>query len=129
MVEVVCGIVRGKDGKVLVCRRNFEKHLGGKWEFPGGKIDAGETGGEALTRELKEELAIDVKIGKELESCVEWADGAVEIRLRAFHCEIAYGVPDALEHEEIRWLELSELVGLDWAEADLPFIEELIGNR
>lgn len=126
MLEVVCGIIRNPDGKILACRRGFERHLGGLWEFPGGKVDAGETAEAALARELHEELGITVRVGKPLAATVEWTDGAVSIRLRGFFCEIIEGAPHAHEHEEIRWCESSELPNLDWAEADLPLVEELL---
>jgi 8-oxo-dGTP diphosphatase len=126
MLEVVCGIIENAEGKILACRRGLERHLGGLWEFPGGKIDAGETAEAALARELHEELGITVRVGKSLAATVEWTDGAVSIRLRGFFCEIIEGVPHAHEHEEIRWCEPTELPDLDWAEADLPLVEELL---
>lgn len=126
MLEVVCGIIRNTEGKILACRRGLERHLGGLWEFPGGKIDAGETAEAALARELQEELGIVVRVGEQLAAAVEWTDGAVSIRLRGFFCEISKGAPHAHEHEEIRWCEPSELPELDWAEADVPLVEELL---
>ncbi len=126
MLEVVCGIIRNTEGKFLACRRGFERHLGGLWEFPGGKVDAGETPQQALARELLEELGIVVRVGKQLAATVEWTDGAVSIRLRGFFCEIMEGIPHAHEHEEIRWCEISGLHELDWAEADVPLVEELL---
>ncbi len=125
MLEVVCGIIKNSSGNFLACRRGLERHLGGLWEFPGGKIDAGETAEVALARELHEELGITVRVGEPLAATVEWTDGAVSIRLRGFFCEIIEGVPHAHEHEEIRWCEPSELPDLDWAEADVPLVEEL----
>lgn len=84
MLEVVCGIIENAEGKILACRRGLERHLGGLWEFPCGKIDAGETAEAALARELHEELGITVRVGKSLVATVEWTDGAVSIRLRGF---------------------------------------------
>ena len=129
MIEVVCGIIVGESGKVLVCRRDFSRHLGGKWEFPGGKVHKGESGTDALFRELREELGIEIVVGDQLKSVVDWADGDISIRLSGFWCEVMDGEPAALEHEEIRWCELSELPSLDWAEADLPLVEELLGRN
>ena len=125
MLEVVCGIIKNPEGKILACRRGLDRHLGGLWEFPGGKIDAGETPEAALARELCEELGITVKVGAALSSVVEWTDGAVSIRLRGFFCEILEGTLHPHEHEEIRWCGISELPLLDWAEADLPLVDEL----
>ena len=129
MIEVVCGVIFRNAGEVLVCRRDFNRHLGGKWEFPGGKVHEDETGIEALVREIREELGIPIEVGDRLNSVVEWTDGDVSIRLQGFRCAITDGEPVALEHEEIRWCELSELRGLDWAEADVPLVEELLGGN
>jgi 8-oxo-dGTP diphosphatase len=107
----------------------LQRHLGGKWEFPGGKVHAGETPQDALLREIREELGIGVVVGEALKSGVEWTDGEVSIRLTGFRCEITEGEPVALEHEEIRWCEISELRDLDWAEADVPLVDELVGER
>lgn len=128
MIEVVCGIIVGQSGKVLVCRRDFKRHLGGKWEFPGGKVNHGESASEALVREVEEELGITIVVKEVLGTVVEWADGDVSIRLRGFRCEIVGGEPVALEHEEIRWCEFSELRDLDWAEADVPLVDELLSE-
>lgn len=129
MLEVVCGIIKSPEGKILACRRGLDRHLGGLWEFPGGKIDAGETPEEALRRELQEELGIGVRVRKQLAAIVEWTDGAVSIRLRGFSCEIIDGSPHAHEHEEIRWCEPSELPHLNWAEADIPLVRELMDQQ
>jgi len=128
MLQVVCGIIRNSSGKILACRRGLERHLGGLWEFPGGKIDAYEGAEAALARELQEELGVTVRVGEPLAATVEWTDGAVSIRLRGFYCEITDGEPHAHEHEEIRWCVLAELSGLEWAEADVPLVRELLGR-
>ncbi|MEP2774775.1 MAG: (deoxy)nucleoside triphosphate pyrophosphohydrolase [Luteolibacter sp.] len=125
MIEVVCGVIRDGDGRVLACKRSDERHLGGLWEFPGGKVDAGESHETALERELREELGISVVVGDRLDAVVEWTDGEVAIRLTGYRCEISEGEPVALEHEEMRWCEVSELEGLDWAEADVPLVGEV----
>lgn len=129
MTEVVCGVIRDKEGKVLVCRRAADRHLGGLWEFPGGKVEEGEDTREALARELSEELGIVVKVGDRFDAVVEWTDEVVRIRLSGFLCEILEGKAEPLEHEEIRWCEHGELPGLDWAKADLPILDELLVAR
>jgi 8-oxo-dGTP diphosphatase len=70
MIDVVCGVVEDDAGNILVCRRPAGKHLGGLWEFPGGKIDPGETAASALIRELREELGIEVAPGQSLPEVV-----------------------------------------------------------
>ncbi len=125
MTEVVCGVILNADGKVLACQRGEGRHLAGFWEFPGGKVDAGEDARAALARELEEELGIVVRVGEKLDAVVEWSDGKVEIRLTGYLCKISVGNPVALEHAEIRWCEISEMRELEWAEADVPLVEEI----
>lgn len=127
MNEVVCGVIRNRDGRILACKRGLDRHMGGLWEFPGGKVEAGEAPEAALARELQEELGISVEVGERLEAVVEWTDGKVSIRLTGYWCRVSEGEPVALEHEELRWCGISELGGLGWAEADLPFVRELGG--
>ena len=125
MIEVVCGVILDGSGRALACRRAAGRHLGGLWEFPGGKVEEGEMPEKALARELREELGISVEVGGKMDAVVEWTDGDVSIRLTAFRCRIIEGEPVALEHEEIRWCDAGELAMLDWAEADLPILSEL----
>jgi len=126
MIEVVCGVILDSTGNVLACQRGLDRHLGGFWEFPGGKVDTGETPEVALKRELQEELTIDVKVVGRLEEIVEWNDGKISIRLTGFYCTITKGIPIANEHKEIRWCPISALHGLNWAEADIPLVEEVV---
>lgn len=128
MTEVVCGVIQGEGGKVLACRRAAERHLGGLWEFPGGKVEEGEDTRAALARELSEELGIVVRVGDRFDAVVEWTDGVVRIRLSGFLCEIVEGEAEPLEHSEIRWCGREELAVLDWAEADLPILRELLNG-
>ncbi len=129
MVEVVCGVISDSKGRVLACRRGKGRHLAGLWEFPGGKIERGEAPEAALARELLEELGVSVEVGGRLERQVEWADGEVSIRLTGYWCRIGRGKVVALEHEETRWCEISELKGLGWAEADVPLVLEILISK
>jgi 8-oxo-dGTP diphosphatase len=100
--------------------------LGGLWEFPGGKVDPGESPGVALARELKEELGIEVKVGNPLDP-VEWNYDRGAIRLMPFFCTIESGCPRAIEHEQIRWCGPDEFAVLEWAGADLPILTQIRG--
>ncbi|MES2440301.1 MAG: (deoxy)nucleoside triphosphate pyrophosphohydrolase [Verrucomicrobiota bacterium] len=124
MLEVVCGVIGNSAGQFLACQRPAGKHLGGLWEFPGGKVDAGESPEVALARELREELAIDVEVGLPL-SPVIWNYGDKTIRLLPFFCRIIGGELQALEHEKLLWCRPEDFADLTWAEADIPILGEI----
>lgn len=124
MVEVVCGIIENAEGGYLACQRPQGKHLGGLWEFPGGKVEPGESPETALVRELREELAVDVKIGRPLGPVV-WTYGEKTIRLRPFLCRIVSGDLQSLEHEQLLWCLPVDFDKLPWADADIPILREI----
>ena len=123
-LEVVCALIVNSDGTILACQRSAETSLAGKWEFPGGKIEPGESAQAALTREILEELEVNISILRPL-SIVEHRYQDFEIALSPFLCEISGSeVPNAVEHSQIRWVDLAEAKELDWAEADIPIIQQ-----
>lgn len=124
MIDVVCGVVENKNGHFLACLRPQGKHLGGLWEFPGGKVDAGESPEAALVRELMEELCVAVEVVSPLTPVV-WAYDERTIRLLPFRCRIIDGVPQALEHEELIWCAPENFIDLRWADADVPVLREI----
>ena len=124
MIEVVCGIIRDERGRVLAGLRPNGKHLGGLWEFPGGKVDPGESARQALVRELREELGIDVEVCVALEP-VCWQYETVRIKLLPHVCEIRGGMIEALSHERVDWYALGDLRGLEWAPADVPVLAQI----
>jgi len=127
-INVVCGILVDESGRVLACLRPPGKHLADKWEFPGGKVEPGESPEAALIRELREELEVDVEILRPLTPVI-WDYGRGPIRLIPFVCRITNGEPKALDHAELRWVTAGSLHGLDWAAADGPILEEWLSPR
>lgn len=120
----VVGAVFIRDSKVLAAKRGPDKALPGLWEFPGGKIEPGESATEALRRELAEELNVEVEIKQFLTTTdYEYAFGIVS--LSTYCVELTSGDPVLTEHVEIRWLSKAELFDVDWAPADIPAVELL----
>lgn len=124
MIDVVCGVIGDDAGRVLACRRPPGKHLGGKWEFPGGKVEAGESPEFALVRELREELGIETEVSGAMTPVV-WDYGRGPIRLLPFRCRVLAGRPEPLEHDAIEWIAEGDHRRLDWADADGPVLAEL----
>ena len=122
-VDVTAAVIIHK-GKVLCARRAAHKDLSGFWEFPGGKIEPGESFVECLQRELKEELGIKTRVDKYLLS-TEYQYTDKRIRLFVYKVSWLSGHIRCVDHDEIRWLPISELSDLNWAPADLPVIDFL----
>jgi len=112
------------DGRVLGARRGATQALAGLWEFPGGKIELGETPEYALRREIAEELGCAVEIGDVIETTVHEYDFAT-VELTTFYSSLVSGEPVAAEHSEICWLDPAHLLDLEWAPADLPTVRKL----
>ncbi len=123
-MNVVCGVIENASGQILACLRPAGKHLGGMWEFPGGKIDPGESPEAALVRELREELTVEVKVGVALTPVI-WIYEDKTIRLLPFRCKIIGGELQAVEHEELRWCSPENSRELAWAAADVPILREI----
>jgi 8-oxo-dGTP diphosphatase len=120
----VVGAVIIEDGFVLCAQRGPHGALGGSWEFPGGKIEPGETPRKALEREIAEELGCSVYVGAEVASTTHQYEFGV-VKLRTFRCELLAGTPSATEHAELRWVAPAELGALNWAPADLPAVARI----
>lgn len=123
IVEVVAAIIR-KDGKMLITQRPDDVHLARLWEFPGGKVETGESLGSALRREIREELGLDIAVGDEFYS-VEHEYPGKTVRLHFFNCVIEEGKPEALGVADLRWVLPAELVHYEFPPADAKLIETL----
>ena len=121
-IHVACAVIE-IGGKVLCTQRSEAMSMPRKWEFPGGKIDEGESPEECLKRELREELGIDAAVGQALQTTTHHYP-SFSVTLYPFTCEIISGEITLHEHSAMVWLSREELHKLDWAEADLPVIKE-----
>ncbi|WP_133874470.1 (deoxy)nucleoside triphosphate pyrophosphohydrolase [Paractinoplanes brasiliensis] len=111
-------------GRVLACERSAPPEVAGRWEFPGGKVEPGETDQVALARECAEELGVRVEVGDRVGPDVPLAHGRAV--LRVFAVRLLEGdVPRALEHTSMRWLAKDELDSVHWLPADKPIVAEL----
>ena len=123
MRQVVCAILQDERGRYLAAQR-ASGPMAGKWEFPGGKIEAGETPQQACERELNEELGIRVAAGQVvLTHHIEIGQKAFELLF--IEADWKGGQLMPLEHAALRWVRAEELSGLDWLEGDLPMVEQI----
>lgn len=122
VIRVACGIIL-KDGKVLAAQRSEKMKLPLKWEFPGGKLQKGETEEDCLKREIKEELNILITIQYKL-TPAQHDYGDFQIELIPFVAEYAEGTLHLHEHRQADWYTINELLSLDWAPADIPILNE-----
>jgi 8-oxo-dGTP diphosphatase len=123
-IDVVAGVIRRADGRLLISQRLAEDTLGGYWEFPGGKVDPGEELKAALQRELREELGIETEIGAEIHQIIH-AYPDRDVRLYFFDARIVSGEPQKLEVADFRWVSHDELMDYQFPAADLPLLEQL----
>ncbi len=124
MTEVTCAIILNGD-LILAAQRSESMQLPLKWEFPGGKIEKGETAECCLLRELKEELNIEVEIIGKLNPSIYSYDFAV-VKLIPFVVNYVSGEITLSEHKTVRWLKRDELRAMDWAPADVEVVEEYL---
>ena len=111
-----------RGGRVLACRRTSPAHLAGLWEFPGGKVEPGETDEQALVRELREELGVESEVGGRLGPELDLGGTAV---MRVYWASLVSGEPSLNDHDEHRWLGPDELDDVPWIPADAPVLHEL----
>jgi 8-oxo-dGTP diphosphatase len=121
LVEVVAAVIVD-NGEYLACRRHADR--GGRWEFPGGKVEQGEDGPSALRREIAEELGVAIRVGELLEVA---EDAVTGIRLVSYKCTLQGPRPtESTDHDLLRWLSRHELRDLDWAALDVETVTRLL---
>ena len=121
-IEVVAGIIKDGD-KIFATQRGYGEFKDG-WEFPGGKMEPGETPQQALARELKEELAIDVNVGDFL-CTLDYDYPTFHLTMHCFYCSVIGGDLTLLEHEAAKWLKTTELHSVNWLPADVEVVAAL----
>ena len=127
-VKDVCGAIIRKDGKILVAQRKFGDTFGGLWEFPGGSIEEGESKEEALRREIAEELGIDINVGKEV-FVIENDLPNIKIIIYLFECSINKGMPESIDCQDLKWVDMEELNDVKFIPADKKAVEWIIENE
>ena len=125
-IKVVAAIFINED-RVLAMKRAAHKPLPGKWEFPGGKIEHSESAEEALIREIKEELDVDIHdlelFDHSITRLPDW-----EVELSCFLVQTDIFPTESTDHDEMRWLDKKDLLELDWSDADMPAVMKLLSN-
>ena len=121
-IRVVAAVIRSEN-KIFATARGYGEFKG-QWEFPGGKIEAGETPEEALAREIKEELETEIKVGSLIHT-IEYDYPEFHLSMDCFWCEIVKGDLVLKEHEDARWLTKEQLDDVEWLPADITLIEKI----
>ena len=132
-VKVVCALIKNKYGKYFICKRGKGKALEGYWEFPGGKVEEHETYEQTIVREIKEELHSTVKPLKYV-GISEYTYEHIEpfnpfhITMYGYICELIEGKLELTEHSDARWVSAEEMKSIQFAPADIYFVNELISE-
>lgn len=126
-IEVVAAIIHDAEGRIFTTQRGYGEWEGW-WEFPGGKMEPGETPEEALHREIWEELETHIVVER-LVTTVEWDYPAFHLTMHCYWCHVERGNLTLKEHEAARWLTKRELDSVRWLPADLQLIEQLKNNN
>lgn len=122
----VVGAAIIENGKLLATKRTEGRSLGGYWEFPGGKIDSGETPEEALKREVFEEFGANATIFEKIDEPFEKEYDFGVVVLEILYVRLDSEITKTIEHEELRWVSEQEALELSWAPTDVPAIKELV---
>jgi len=121
-LHVVCAVIR-KDDKIFATQRGYGEFKDG-WEFPGGKIESGETPQQALKREIYEELDTEINVGDQIET-VEYDYPEFHLSMQCFWCNVVSGKLTLLEAEDARWLTKDTIESVDWLPADKELVQKI----
>lgn len=125
---IVTAAAMVRDGKVLIAQREAGSHMEFRWEFPGGKLEPGETTEECIVREIKEELDIDIEV-LDIYKVVQFSYKEKEILLLCYLCRIKRGEGKTLECNDFRWVTREQLAQYEFVPADLPIVEKLLNDE
>lgn len=125
IIRVVAAVIKNEN-KIFATARGYGEFKG-QWEFPGGKIEAGETPQEALVREIKEELETTIQVG-DLIDTIEYDYPTFHLSMDCYWCDVVEGELKLLEAESARWLSKEELYDVKWLPADILLIEKIMKN-
>jgi mutator protein MutT len=127
VIEVSAALVF-RDGRLLIAQRHAKSHLGGLWEFPGGKREAGETFEQCLVREIREELGVEISVGELFEEIVhDYPEKSVHLKF--FICKLLSGEPQPLDCAAVNWVTKAQLADFQFPAADADLLEKLKSPR
>jgi mutator protein MutT len=126
ILEIAAGVIV-QDGRYLITRRYDESHQGGAWEFPGGKREEEETLADCLRREIKEELDLEVEVGRPLRT-IRYAYALCTVELHFFLCTIASGTPKTAGCQDFEWVRPDQLAHYSFPAANQAILEDLVGG-
>jgi len=127
-IKVVCGIIYNDQNEILITRRKKGRHKG-KWEFPGGKIEEGESPAKCLQREILEELTLDIRVEIEFYSHTHKYSNKLIVNLLTYTATLIGGNLTLIDHDQFSWVQVEELEQFDWLEGDIPIIKQLIERK
>ncbi|MEK5482654.1 8-oxo-dGTP diphosphatase MutT [Viridibacillus sp. FSL R5-0888] len=127
-VHVVGAIIENEEKEIFCALRSPEMSLANYWEFPGGKIEAGETPQQALEREINEEFSCKIEVGQKVEDTTYEYEKVI-VRLETYMAKIILGIPTISEHADAKWVQRHNLSQLDFAPADIPAVDKLANQK